>query len=469
MRRHIAFLGATALAAIPALVAAAPRAYDAAKADQFPTPELGDTIPRDRGARVIYARNAAYQAALFGQPAVLTYKQMYDQAVAPRASNAVGFNAFAHDRDLAGPDYIPFKTPNADTIYSNAFLNLSEGPVLLTVPATNGRYYTVNFLDLYSNATNISARTHGMKGGRYLIATTDWGGDVPEGATLFRVSQPYMWILMRIEAENAAAVPQVRELQSKFTIEPTAAAARVRKDYPTPADMNKPAAFLKVLDWVVKHAGVRNEELAHVHGFEGIGVGGAIGVDQAMADSALREGIEAGFADARAVIAASVSQNGIKIPGWNEPTDVGRFGYNYIYRASSNTLGLGANVRVENFAFTTFEDAQGAPLDGSKHDYVLKLDAPPPSDFFWSVTVYDRRTQALVPNPRKKYLVSDNTPGLVIAPDGSVEITFSRDAKGPNAVPVPNGPFYLALRSQGPRREMLTRTWRPAPVAVVAR
>jgi hypothetical protein len=464
MKRHLPFLTATALVLVPAMASAAPRTYEAEKADQFPQPQMGDTIPRDREARVLYARNAAYQAALFGQSAVLTYNQMYDQAIDRKAAGFVGFNVFAHDRDLAGPDFAPFKTPNADTIYSNAYLDLSRGPVLLTVPPTNGRYYTVNFLDLYSNATNISARTHGMKGGRFLIATTDWGGEVPEGVTLFRVTQPYMWILMRIEAENAQAVAEVRRLQRGFTIEPTNTTATKDLAYPAPATLADGAGFLKVLDWVVEHAGVRDQELAHVHGFEGIGVGGATSVDKALADAAVREGVQAGFADATKVITAGVSQNGARIAGWNEPADVGKYGYNYVYRASTNTLGTGANVRAENYAFTTFEDRDGEPLDGSKHDYVLRLTTPPPSDFFWSVTVYDRGTQKLVPNPQKKYLVSDNTKGLVTAADGSVTIRFSRNASGPNAIPTPNGPFYLALRSQGPRREMLTKAWRPTPV-----
>ena len=100
---------------------------------------------------------------------------------------------------------------------------------------------------------------------------------------------------------------------------------------------------------------------------------------------------------------------------------------------------------------------------------MLRLASPPPADFFWSVTVYDRKTQELVPNDRHKYLVSDNSEGLVVGEDGSVTITFSRDAKGANAIPIPDGGFYLALRAQGPRREMMQGTWQLTPVQKLPR
>ncbi|MFD2138669.1 DUF1254 domain-containing protein [Novosphingobium resinovorum] len=462
MTRTSAIIGLAALV-VAGTAQAEPRSYDAAKADQFLGALAEDTVPEDPETRVLYARHAAYDAAIFGQSAVLTYAQIRDQALDPASQHYIGFNRFAHDRDLAGPGYVPFKSPNADTLYSNAYLDLSAGPVLLTLPPTQGRYYTVNFLDLYGNATNISARTHGMVSGRFLIATTDWGGAVPKGVTVFRVTQPYMWILMRIEAENAEAVPAVRALQDRFVLEPTASAPTGR-EFPAAATLDDPAGFLKVLDWVVENAGVRNEELGHIHALRGIGVGGPLSVDKALADSAVREGVIAGFADAKAVIMRNLSQNGTRIDGWREPSDTGRYGFNYNYRASVNTLGTGANVRLENFAFTTFEDADGARLDGAQHDYVIRLTTPPPADFFWSLTVYDARTQELVPNQARKYLVGNNTKGLVIARDGSVTLNLARQASGPNAVALPDGPFYLVLRAQGPRREMLDQSWRPVPV-----
>lgn len=454
-----------ALAVLAGPVTAEPRLYDADRADQFLEPLAEDIIPEDPAMRRIWAENAAFSAAIFGRPAVLTYAQMHAQAVDADALGYVGFNTFAHCRDLAGPGYEPFKTPNADTLYSNAYLDLTAGPVLINVPPTDGRYYTVNFLDLFGNASNISARTHGTDGGQYLIATTDWGGEVPEGAELFRVTQRYMWILMRIEVEAAAELPEVRALQDRFTIGSAGRPGdKSNRAFPPPASLTDPGPFLEVLDWVVEEAGVRETEAAFVHMFRGIGVGGPQTAAEAMADEQIAAGARAAFQRADMFAETVKSQNGAFVNGWREPFDIGRFGYNYTYRAGVHSLGLGANVRLENFAFTTFADAQGNALDGSRGDYVLTLKSAPPSDFFWSVTVYDRTTQELHPNARDKYLVSSNTPGLQVADDGSITITFSQNADGPNAIPIPDGGFYLALRAQGPRREMLTGDWQPSLV-----
>lgn len=444
-----------------------PRLYDASRADQFLEPLAEDTVPEDPEMRRVWAENSAYNAALFGRPAVLTYTQMHAQAVDETSAIYVGFNRFSHGRDLAGPGYKPFKTPNADTLYSNAYLDLSGGPVLITVPPTSGRYYTLNFLDLFGNATNISARTHGTDGGTYLIATTDWGGEVPEGAELFRVTQQYMWILMRVEVENRDELPAVRALQDSFIISPRLTSAS-KRPFPQPAEMDDPAAFLRVLDWIVEEAGVRIGKAALVHGFRGLGVGGPISVEQAMDDPVIAQAASQGFERANLFAETIKTQNGAMIGGWREPFDIGRYGYNYNYRAGVHSLGLGANVRLENYAYTTFIDADGSMLDGSEGSYSLRLDSVPPSEFFWSVTVYDRTTQELYPNTADKYLVSSNTRGLVVSEDGSVTITFSRDTSGPNAIPIPAGPFYLALRAQGPSREMREGIWRPSPVRLVA-
>lgn len=453
--------GIFALAASPAH--AGPHVYDAGQADQFLEPLATDIVPEDDAARAIFMENLAFEAAIFGRVAVLTYNQIHDQAINRASDEFVGFNCFAHGRTLAGPGYKPFKTPNADTLYSNAYLDLRDGPVLLTVPPTQGRYYTVNFLDLFGNATNISARTHGTDGGRYLVAPVGWDGDVPEGAELFRVTQPIMWILMRIEAENPGVVPEVTRLQDRFVIEaPRQTASR---EYPAKADVTDPAASLSVLDWIVRNAGIRQTELALVSRFEPLGIAGDRSIADALADPVSRAAADIGFAKADMILSRTVAQNGTSIEGnWREPSDIGRYGYNYLYRASVNSLGTGANVRLENFAFTTFQDASGDMLDGARHNYTMRMPSPPPADFFWSVTVYETSTQELFPNAGKKYLVSDNTKGLEIAADGSITIRFAHDASGPNAIPIPEGPFYLALRAQGPRKELRDGTWRPAPL-----
>lgn len=464
-------LTVTALALAPAVASAEPQAhsrtYDPALADQHQFAQLDDTIPGSAEARQMLARALAFDATIYGTAAVLQYRQMYQQAVDRNDPDFTGFNAFAHDRALAEPGYKAFKTPNADTLYSNAWLDLRNGPVLFDVPDTAGRYYTANFLDIHGNATNISARTHGTGGGHFLIATTDWQGEVPEGTTLFRVATPFTWILLRVLVQEAKGdLPLANALQDRFRLTPIAMGAP-SASLPDGYDQSA-AGFMRILDFVLRTCGHPLREDALVYHFASIGIAGNRKVDVVLEDPALLSGIEQGFAEAQTVIKASMGQNGKRVGAWSQPRDVGRYGFNYLYRAAVTTLGTGGNVIDENHPATSFVDATGARLDGALGDYRLVLSPPPPARFFWSVTVYDAATRELYPNALGRYMAGDRTPGLKRGKDGSVTIQFSHRpealGKSPNVLPVPAGPFYVAIRAQGPEAAMRNGEWRPPAI-----
>lgn len=462
--------GFALLACTPAVSASAP-AYDPTLADQFQSARLEDMLPTNPEARQALARARAFDATIYGTAAVLEYRQMFNQAVDKGNPLHVGFNAFAHGRALAGPGYKPFKTPNADTLYSNAWLDLRNGPVLFEVPDTAGRYFTANFLDIHGNASNISARTHGFKGGRFLIATTDWRGEAPQGTTLFRVSTPFTWVLLRLLVEPSAKdLGTAQALQDRFRLEPVAGPAPAT-DFPNGQDFSA-AGFMRILDFLLRTCGHPVGEQALVHGFHPIGVAGRRTIAEALADAVTKAGIEQGFADAQGVVQASLNQTGSRLDGWTDPVDVGRYGSNYLYRAVINTRGTGANVIDENHPFSTFTDADGERLDGKKSDYRLVLAPPPPARFFWSVTVYDTATRELVHNALGRYLIGDRTPGLKRAKEGSVTIVFShnlrRHPKGANLLPIPDGPFNVVIRAQGPDHAITNGLWRPPPIRKVA-
>lgn len=443
-------------------------AYLTDQVDQYQTQRMADTVPADEVARETWARALAVDLGLYGRVAALEYAQMYHQAVDENDPDYTGFNVFAHGRDLAGPGYQPFKSPNADTLYSNAWLDLSAGPVLITVPDTNGRYFTLNFLDFYGNASNISARTHGTSGGRFLIAPAGWDGPVPGGVTLFRVATPYTWILMRVLVNDAGELAAVRRLQDRFTIAPaSAAAAGTAPQFPAP-DWRDPLHFLQIMDFVIRHVGYPAAEEALVYRYRGLGVGGTEPTSAVWQDDARRRGIAAGLAEADSIIGRSMSQTGQRSGNWTEPLDIGRFGFNYLYRATLNTLGTGGNVTDENYPFVTFTDAQGKPLDGRGNCYQLLLDPPPPVDFFWSVTLYAADTRELYPNERNRYLVNDRTPDLVRDPAGGVTIQFQHErpanATSVNWIPAPAGEFYIGLRAQGPGPAIRSGAWKPRDI-----
>jgi hypothetical protein len=457
------------LALVPAgAQAQASQSYDPDRADQFQSNKLPDVLPASAPQRQIWAHALALDAAVYGGLPVAQYWQMYAQAINRSDPDYTGFNHFHHDRVLATPGYKAFKTPNVDTLYSNAWLDLTAGPVLVTIPAmARERYFTFNLLDAYGNASNISTRIQGNGGGRWLIATTHWQGSVPEGVTLFRVTTPYMWVLLRIKANDDRDAKLAAGLQDRFVIAPTAASPA--RTFPDGKD-HSATGYFRILDFILRANGHPRAEDALVYRWRGLGLGGPKTLDQALADPAIAAAVQTAFTDAKAVIDDSVQQAGLHLPFWRSPYDAGRFGWNYLERTGM-MIATGANVPTENYAFVTYVDADGEPLDGSKFSYEL-LQAPPPARYYWSYTPYLRANRELIPNPAHKYVINDRTPGLKHHADGSFRVVLSakrpRNVSAANWLPVSAAPFVLAIRSQGPDKALLDGSWTPVPIRKVA-
>lgn len=442
------------------------RTYALSQIDQFRPAATADILPESSDARSSYARSIALDAAIYGMPGALQYREMYKQAIDRSSPTYVGFNQFVHERQLAGPGYKAFKTPNSDTLYSNAWLDLTAGPVIVDIPDVPLKYYTLEFLDMYSNASNIGTRTFGNKAGRYLIAPAGWDGAIPDGVTLFTVATPQMWVLMRVFAQHPAEVEAARLVQDSVKIMPTETSSQ--KHVFPPPDIETPVGFYSVIDYVLRTNGHPDQEDALIHRFQAIGIGGPKGFDPTALDRSTKSGIDAGFADAMEIIAASHSQLGSPTgSGWKRTTKA-RYQFNYLSRAVTNFVGLGANVEEENLSFNTFVDRDGRPLDGSSGHYALDL-KPPPARAFWSVTVYDGSNFELHPNRLNRYSVSDRTPGLYMKPDGSVPIAFQHEQPigATNWLPTPEGPFYVVVRSYLPTLDMLSGGWLPDPIVKV--
>ncbi|MCJ2180982.1 DUF1254 domain-containing protein [Novosphingobium album (ex Hu et al. 2023)] len=467
----LSLIGATSLLAASAAQAEPLPSYDPAKADQITQPNITDLAPFDPELRRIWAQHIGFDAFNYAVAPALLYQQMYALAIDPADPQYVGFDRFNHGRDLARPGYAAFKSPNADTLYSNAWLDLTRGPVELDVPPTGSRYYTVNFQDFYGNASNISTRTHGNDGGRYWIATTTWQGDVPAGVTLFRVTTPYVWILMRVLVSSEKDVPKATALQDRFILKtltpPTTPLAP--GNVPKP-DVDTPMGTLTILDWVERNVGHPIGEEAYLHQFERIGVGGPIPLSEIEKDPPIVAGLDQAFKESR-LVARDVSRHSTPdvVNGWYLPIALARYGFNFVKRAGHHMIGTGPNVAEENFASVTNTDAAGVRLDGNTTRYTIRFDPPPPANYFWSVTAYNLSNRELIPNPTGRYLIGDRTKGLRTAKDGSVTIQIQADPPKDksNWLPVAKEPFYLIMRNQGPKDEVLDGKWQPPGVEPV--
>ena len=428
-----------------------------------------DLLPRNAQARSDLLRTIAFDATLYGMSAYLHYEQLYRQVYDRSSSNFTGFNRFAHERNLAGPDYATFKVPNTDTLYSTAWIDLTRGPVEIRIPATTLRYYTLNLFDIFGNPSNLSNRTVGFNGGRFLLVPRDWQGTPPPNTTIYRAATRQMWILMRSFAQTDREVQDARIFQDAVRIIPmtTDASAQAAATPPTPPPPQPgAAAYLKALDYLLRVNDFQPGEEALVGRFRPLGVLADRPLDLASFPPADRAAIERGYGDALSLLNTSKSELGQPTgSGWMK-VNKGVYGFNYLRRSVTNMAGLGANVREENASYTAFADGSGKTLDAAHSSYVLRLTTPPPVDAFWSVTLYDAKTFALYPNAARRYLISDRTKGLKVAPDGSIVIHIQHEPRaGAGWLPAPAGPFFVVMRAYGPKPEMLNGQWLPPAIA----
>lgn len=430
-------------------------------------PDASVLLPKNAADRQALLKTVAFDATIYGLPAYLQYKEMYRQAVNKASGGYSGFNAFIHELDLAGPGYAAFKVPNSDTLYSTAWIDLTQGPVELSIPPVGLKYYTLNLFDMYGNPSNLGTRTVGSKGGRFLLVPRDWGGDVPAGLTPVLAATPHIWVLMRVFAQTKQDLVKAHRFQEEVRFLARAdLGPRGKPQAVPPAPGAGAAHFFRALDYILYTEGHLVGEDAFVRWFRAIERLGTGCFDPDALDPAALTAIEAGHEQAMTLVNNARSQLGEPTgTGWSR-TVKGHYGFNYLRRAVNNLAGLGGNVPEENASFNTFVDASGATLDGSKGRYRLRLTQPPPVHAFWSVTLYDARTFELYPNPLRRYLINHRTPGLKVGRDGSIDIRIQHQPAGQgNWLPAPDGPFFLLIRSYLPKPATLNGQWLPPPVA----
>jgi hypothetical protein len=142
----------------------------------------------------------------------------------------------------------------------------------------------------------------------------------------------------------------------------------------------------------------------------------------------------------------------------------------YFNRALGVMVGIFGNVKKVSVYFAVPKDDQGVLFDGSKYSYALTFTADqiPPAKDFWSWTMYKLPQRWLVDNPINRYSIGSATPGLKKAADGSITLYFSAKSPGKdkesNWLPTPEGPFWLVLRTYGPGKAILNKTWKVPPV-----
>jgi len=416
-------------------------------------------------------REIVKEAYIFTYPLVMNYRTMYMQAIKDDGE----FGKWLH-LGLSSPSDTDIVSPNNDTPYSYVWLDLRAEPWVLTLPEIeNDRYYTTQWDDLWGYVLdNPGSVEDGNGGHRYLLASPDWKGEMPEGIKrVIQGESDFLGSLTRTQVIGGEKdMPRVKEIQESYSLQTlsayigsTAPEAASEIDWPEWSEGDETtlkyfsyASFL--LPFTTPHGD--DEKMYEKMKQIGLSAEQAWEADQLSAEQ--KQAFEMGLADARAEL-ARLSETEFDPADFFGTRDV--IATDYINRALGVYVGIFGNNPKQAVYFTNPKDAEGDLTDGSKFNYTITFSEGdlPPVKYFWSFTMYELPERFLVENPIERYSIGSSTEGLVKNDDGSLTIYFSKEspgkAKESNWLPTPDGPFWSVLRTYGPEEAIFEKQWAP--------
>jgi hypothetical protein len=407
-------------------------------------------------------RSAARNAWLYVLPLIETAATRAGTLRPPSPEPPLAANTFRHTRGLTGPKDRLVTSPNNDTLFSNAWVDLTRGPVTLTIPPTGSRYISVAAMNMYTdNDAVLGTRTVGNGGGRFTLVGPQ---QIGSGPGVVRMSTPHAWLLARTLVDGVSDLQAAHAAQDALTLEGP-------KTPPPPAYADRHASWSDYFTSAQRLLVADPPPATDQHILRDIaplGLDARGGFDPRRFSAAEIEEIKAGIADAQAMVGKAEPPNIVQ--GWTYPRpDVGNFGQNYPFRASVALLGLAALPHDEAMYMRPVGDDGRVIMNG---DGLYRLHFAkgrfPPVDAFWSLTMYEVTAEGqafLTPNPINRYSIGDRTPGLRTNGDGSLDIWISRTDPGgersANWLPAPEtGPYRMTFRTYLPRPEMRDGRWR---------
>ena len=416
----------------------------------------------------------AEEGFIYGLPIVMNYAVTYEYAV-DRSSGQfkAPFNQIFNEARVFTYQDTAVVTPNSDTPYSLLFMDLRAEPVVLTVPGVpKPRYYSVQLTDANTfNYGYIGSRATGTDPGDYLVAGPDWKGEKPPGIKqVFRSSTQFSAAVFRTQLFDPSDMENVKKIQAGYKVQPLSAYLKQPPPQAAPSvnfpRIDKELAkkdFFDYLDFQLQFAPPGPEEAAIRAKLARIGIGAGKTFDFKDLSLEHKAAVGLGLKEGQRKVEEAVAHLGKNVNGWQVGSAFGDrefFNGNWLLRAAAAQAGIYGNDAVEAMYPMTKSDFSGDPLDGSKASYTLTFGAGqlPPVNAFWSVTMYDGKTQLLIENPINRYLInSPMLPAMKKGRDGSVTLYIQNKSPGKdresNWLPAPSGPIYLVMRLYWPKTE----------------
>jgi hypothetical protein len=397
-------------------------------------------------------------------------------------------NQFANAPAFPDHTFTDVVRPNADTLYSTAWLDLSKEAMVLSVPDIKGRYYLMQMLDAWTNVfASPGARTTGTGKGDFAIVGPGFKGKLPAGLKKVESPTNLVWIIGRTQTNGKADYEAVHTIQKEYKLTPLSAwgkpytppakvpvDSKVSKEPPVEQVEKMDAQeFFGRLNALMQANPPAAADAKAMQKFAAIGIATGKKFSLEGLDPAVKTALEKGLKEAQKEIVAEGKKigGGKVVNGWMLTYDLGSYGTKYPYRAAIAYVGLGANLPEDAIYPKTRVDGEGKLLTG-KNKYVMHFtkDQIPPVKAFWSLTLYNDK-QFFAKNPLNRYAIGDRDK-LKLNPDGSLDLYIQHESPGKdkesNWLPAPKDGFDLVLRLYWPKKSVLDGTWAPPPVKVVS-
>jgi hypothetical protein len=379
--------------------------------------------------------------------------------------------------------------PITDASYVGAWLDLTEGPVVLSVPPSDGRYYVIMLEDPWTiDLSSVGTRTTGDGPGNFAVAGPGWEGTLPPDVTMIQSPSRYVMLAGRAQLNGPADLPATAAFLDNVTLTPLGAwgtnytppasvpvTSKVTPDALASASAAfvanmSPDAFYDRLAMAMESSPPYPVDKPVIDQIARIGIVPGTPFDWSGMNATMQDAIAQGTLDGIAQVnAAAVDWPGdVVVHGWKVVYDMGAYGTNYALRAGL-AAGYGAgNLKDDALYWWSSANATGVPYSGG-NNYVLHFDrnSIPPANAFWSVTMYDIDGN-FVPNPLNQYAISSHSGNLTYNPDGSIDIYIQNASPGidkeSNWLPAPPDGFMLILRMYWPQESALNGSWVPPEV-----
>jgi len=439
----------------------------------------------ERRPGVVQEHEIVEEAYVYAFPMIAAYKAMYQFNVDKESPQYKGpFNQITSDAHVFTPEDTAVVTPNSDTPYSMLQMDLRAEPMVVCVPAVEAaRYYSVQLVDLYTfNYGYIGSRATGNAAGCYLITGPGWNGEAPGGiAKVFRSETQFSLAIFRTQLFGPEDIDNVKAVQAGYKAVPLSSFVgqpppqqQPDIEFPPFSELAFKTDFISYLNFLLRFCPPIPEENELRARFGEIQIGAGAAFNLVNLPEPRRAALELGVQAAFERIKKRQQTIGKNVNNWRIGSAFGDRDFyhgDYELRAAAALAGVYGNDATEALYPMTTVDSAGRTLDGAKYRYTLTFPAGhlPPVKAFWSVTMYDAKTQLLVHNPIHRYLInSPMLPQMQKNDDGSLTLYIQKDSPGterePNWLPAPAGAIYLVMRLYWPEPSALDGSWQPPSV-----